>query len=374
MPTMEFKIAERLGQFDSSGIRKMFELAAQLRDPINLSIGEPDFEVPPAVKQRLIDAIQAGKNGYAPPQGIPPLREELQHRIDQQFGHSDRKVMVTSGTSGGLTLLMLALINPGDEVIIFDPYFVLYRCLIGMAGGIAKPISTYPDFQVDPDRVAAAISDRTKMIIVNSPGNPTGVVWDEARLRDVSQLAERRGICLVSDEIYSDFVYDQPHRSCATFNPDAVVVNGFSKSHAMTGLRLGYAHGPSPIIDAMIQLQQFTFVCAPQPCQWAGLTALQTDVSAHVAEYRRKRDTVVQGLQGHFELIAPRGAFFAFPKAPWGTGEEFAHRALEKNVLVIPGKVFSRQDTHFRISMAVSDAKLEAGVRALVEVADAGPA
>lgn len=372
MPTMDFRIAERMGQFDSSGIRKMFELAAKLSDPINLSIGEPDFDVPEPVKQRLIEAIQTGKNRYAPPQGIPPLREELQQRIDRQFNHADRKVMVTSGTSGGLTLLMLTLINPGDEVILFDPYFVLYHCLIGLAGGVAKPISTYPDFQVDPDQVEDAITERTKMIIVNSPCNPTGVVWNESRLRDVARLAERRGICLVSDEIYSDFTYDQSHVSCADFNPDALVVNGFSKSHAMTGLRLGYAHGPSSIIDAMIQLQQFTFVCAPQPCQWAGLVALETGVSKHVADYRSKRDMVAQGLRGHFDLVAPDGAIFAFPKVPWGTGEEFARKAIEHNVLVIPGKVFSRQDTHFRISMAVSDDKLRAGIDALVKLAQSG--
>jgi aspartate aminotransferase/aminotransferase len=153
MLTTDHWIAERLARFDSSGIRKMFELAAQLKDPINLSIGEPDFDVPPAVKQALIDAIQCGRNSYAPPQGIAPLREELQQRIDRQFLHADRKVMITSGTSGGLTLLMLSLINPGDEVVVFDPYFVLYVALIGLVGGIVKPISTYPDFQVDLDRV-----------------------------------------------------------------------------------------------------------------------------------------------------------------------------------------------------------------------------
>jgi aspartate aminotransferase/aminotransferase len=156
-------------------------------------------------------------------------------------------------------------------------------------------------------------------------------------------------------------------------NADSIVVNGFSKSHAMTGLRLGYAHGPSAIIDAMIQLQQFTYVCAPQPCQWAGLVALETGVSQHVADYRRKRDIVAEGLRDHFDLVAPGGAFFAFPKVPWGTGEEFAHKAIEHNVLVIPGKVFSRQDTHFRISMAVSDDKLRAGIDALVKLAQSGP-
>ncbi len=373
MLTIDHWIADRMGKFDSSGIRKMFELAAKLKDPINLSIGEPDFDVPRDVKQSLIDAIQTGKNGYAPPQGIPSLREELQRRIQRQFSQADRKVIITSGTSGGLTLLMMSLINPGDEVIIFDPYFVLYNALAGLMGGVVKPISTYPDFQIDPDQVEDAITDRTKMIIVNSPGNPTGVCWDQARLRDLAVLAERRGVCLISDEIYSDFNYDQPHHCVAEYNSEAIVVNGFSKSHAMTGLRLGYAHGPAPIIDAMIQLQQFTFVCAPQPCQWAGLAALKSDVTSRVDEYRRKRDLVVAGLKDHYELVAPSGAFFAFPQVPWGTGEEFVRRAIEHNLLVIPGKVFSRQDTHFRISMAAPDEKLQQGIDVLKRLAEQAP-
>lgn len=370
MLTTDHWIADRMSKFDSSGIRKMFELAAKLKDPINLSIGEPDFDVPAPVKQAIIDAIQAGRNGYAPPQGIPPLREELQQRINRQFNHSDRKVMITSGTSGALTLLMLTLINPGDEVIIFDPYFVAYDAVAGLAGGVVKAIPTYPDFQIDPERVEDEITDRTKLIIVNSPGNPTGVCWDPARLRDLAILAERRGVCLISDEIYSDFSYDQPHHCVAEYNAEAIVVNGFSKSHAMTGLRLGYAHGPAQVIDAMIQLQQFTFVCAPQPCQWAGLVALETDVRPRVDEYRRKRDLVVAGLESHYELVAPGGAFFAFPKVPWGTGEEFVRRAIENNLLVIPGKVFSRRDTHFRISMAAPDEKLKQGIAILKKLAE----
>ncbi len=373
MLTTDHLIAERMRSFDSSGIRKMFEMAAKLKDPINLSIGEPDFDVPSDVKQSLIDAIQAGKNGYAPPQGISPLREELQRRIDRQFHHADRKVMVTSGTSGALHLLMMTLLNPGDEVIIFDPYFVAYDALANLAEGVVKPISTYPDFQIDLDQVSEAITDRTKMIIVNSPCNPTGICWDANRLRELAVIAQQRGICLVSDEIYSDFSYDKAHRCAAEFNSEAIVVSGFSKSHAMTGLRLGYAHGPAEIINAMTQLQQFTFVCAPQPCQWAGLAALESDVSHRVAEYRRKRDLVVEGLRGHYELVAPGGAFFAFPKLPWGTGEEFASRAVENNLLIIPGKVFSRRDTHFRISIAASDEKLQRGIDVLRKIAKQGP-
>jgi aspartate aminotransferase/aminotransferase len=368
----ERAIADRARAFDSSGIRKMFELAARLNDPINLSIGEPDFDVPNEVKEALIQAIREGKNRYTPPQGISPLREALQRRVDEQFGHDDRKIIVTSGTSGGLHLLMQTLLNPGDEAIVCDPYFVAYDNLVKLAGGVTRVVSTYPDFQPDPDQVAAAINPRTKLIIANTPGNPTGVCWEEERLRDIAQLAERQGLWLISDEIYSDFSYDRPHRAAADFSPSAIVVSGFSKSHAMTGLRLGYVHGPAEVIDALTQLQQFTFVCAPQPCQWAGLVALQSDVSSRVAEYRRKRDLLVEGLRGHYELAAPGGAIFAFPKLPWGTGDAFFERAIQHNLLIIPGRVFSRRDTHFRISFAAPDDKLQRGIEILRRIAAQG--
>ncbi len=256
-------IAHRMRQFDASGIRKVFELGARLKNPINLSIGQPDFDVPEAVKQAAIDAIQAGKNGYSVTQGIAPLREKLQELIAQRYGHPDREVFVTSGTSGGLVLAILSLVNPDEEVIIFDPYFVMYEALIHIAGGVPVVVDTYPDFRIDVNRVEAALSPRTKMIIVNSPANPTGVVANEQELRDLADLAERRGIVLLSDEIYRDFCYDQPFVSPAQFNPSTIVVEGFSKSHGMPGWRVGVAHGPRAVIQQMLKLQQYSFVCPP---------------------------------------------------------------------------------------------------------------
>lgn len=173
-------IADRTSAIDSSGIRKVFNLAATLKDPVNLSIGQPDYDVPEEVKQACIDAIRDGKNGYALTGGIPALREKLQGRIDKQYGHSDRATFVSSGTSGALVLAMLTLVNAGDEVIIFDPFFVMYKSLIELVGGKAVVIDTYPDFQIDVAKVAAAITPRTKMILVNSPSNPTGVVMGES--------------------------------------------------------------------------------------------------------------------------------------------------------------------------------------------------
>ncbi len=255
-------IAERMEHFDSSGIRKVFDLAASMPDPINLSIGQPDFAVPEPIQEAAIRAIREGKNGYSPTQGIGPLREELQRRITNQYKHAVRQVFVTSGTSGGLVLAMLALVNPGDEVIVFDPYFVMYKSLVGLVGGRCVVIDTYPDFRIDLDKVAAAITRRTKVVLFNSPANPTGVVASEEEIRGLAQLTAERNIALVSDEIYSRYCYDTPFLSPAAFNPQTIVIDGFSKSHAMTGWRLGFAHGPGEIIQQMIKLQQYTFVCA----------------------------------------------------------------------------------------------------------------
>jgi aspartate aminotransferase/aminotransferase len=362
-------IADRMSTFDSSGIRKVFDLASRLENPINLSIGQPDFDVPTRVQDAAIEAIRSGKNGYSPTQGIAPLLERLQAQVNAQLGHADRKVVVTSGTSGALVLVMMTLLNPGDEVIVFDPYFVMYRPLVNMLGGRAVLIDTYPDFRIDPDRVRAAITPRTKLILFNSPANPTGAVASPAETRGLAELAGRRGVALVSDEIYRGFCYDEPFVSPARWNAKTIVIDGFSKSHAMTGWRLGFAHGPAAVIDEMTKLQQYTFVCAPQPVQWAGLTALTEPMDEHVAAYRQKRDFMYEGLRNDFDLVRPGGAFYLFPRAPGGDATAFVKRAIASNVLVIPGNIFSRQDTHFRISYAADQATLQRGVEALCQVA-----
>jgi aspartate aminotransferase/aminotransferase len=362
-------ISERSKSFDSSGIRKMFDLAASIKNPINLSIGQPDFDVPQAIKDACIEAIQQGKNAYSPTQGILPLREKLQAQIDTRFGHADRKVFVSSGTSGGLVLSLLSLINPGDEVIVFDPYFVMYTALIKMVGGVPVLIDTYPTFRIDPDQVAKAITSKTKLILFNTPANPTGVSASRDEVQGLADLAAKHGIALISDEIYSGFSYDEPLVSPATYNPDTIVIDGFSKSHAMTGWRLGWVHGPSEVIQTMIKIQQYSFVCAPTPVQWAGLAAMDHDMSTYIRDYRGKRDKIVEGLRGYYEFETPGGAFYLFPKAPGGNGMEFAKRALERDLLIIPGGIFSSRDTHFRISFAASDQMLDRGIEALRQLA-----
>jgi aspartate aminotransferase/aminotransferase len=362
-------LAARTRAFDASGIRKVFDLGAKLRDPINLSIGQPDFDAPEAVRRAAIEAIQSRKNGYALSQGMPVLRDRLQAEIDRQYGHADREVFVTSGTSGGIMLAMLVLLDPGDEAIVFDPYFVMYDALAAVAGARPVYVDTYPDFRIDPDRLRAAITPRTKMIVLNSPTNPTGAVATEAEVRMVAELAAERDVLLLSDEIYSRFCYDRPFVSPARFNPRTLVVDGFSKTYGVPGWRLGFAHGPAAVIREMIKLQQYSFVCAPHPLQWAGAAALDVDPAPHIAAYRRKRDRIVAGLREHYELVVPGGAFYLFPRLPWGSGMEFVARAIQQyQLLVIPGSVFSRRDSHFRISYAASDAVIERGIEALVKL------
>ena len=381
-------LADRTAKFDSSGIRKVFDLAAKMASPINFSIGQPDFPVPEAIKDAAIAAIRGDKNGYSQTQGIAELRAKLQAAVDHRYHHADRRVLVTSGTSGSLVLAVLTMVNPGDEVIVFDPYFVMYPALVGMVGGRCVTIDTYPDFRIDPERVAAAITPRTKMILLNSPANPTGAVAGEAELRALAALAAKHNIALVSDEIYREFCYDGPLVSPAQWNEQTIVVDGFSKTYGVTGWRLGFVHGPAAIIDRMTMLQQYTFVCAPHPLQWAALAALDVDMSAHINAYRRKRDRVVSGLiDAGYSVTKPGGAFYVFPEVPTRTGgasgtqsgtggasgtresaSEFVARAIAKELLIIPGNIFSGRDTHFRISYAASDETIERGLAVLAKL------
>lgn len=361
-------LAQRTTHFDSSGIRKVFDLAAKLKDPINLSIGQPDFPAPEAVKEAAIAAIRGDRNGYSVTQGIPELQSRLQAQVDQQYGHGNRKVLVTSGTSGALVLAMLAMVDPGDEVICFDPYFVMYPALTGMVGGKIVPVPIYPEFRVDPEKVAAAITPQTKVILLNSPANPTGVMADDDDLRAIAQLAAERNIALVSDEIYREFSYDRPLVSPAKWNDHTIVVDGFSKSHGVTGWRLGWVHGPAAVIEKMTMLQQYTFVCAPHPLQWAAVEAMNVDMSSTVDSYRNRRDHLLAGLRdAGYDVAQPGGAFYAFPKVPdgGGAGAEFVARAIERELLIIPGGIFSAQDTHFRISYAAPLATIDRGLEVL---------
>ncbi len=363
-------ISRRAAAFDSSGIRKAFDRAATIADPINLAIGQPDFAMPEAARAAARAATDAGRNGYTPTQGIPQLRERLETRARAETGQPDRRLCVTSGSSGALVLALMALLDPGDEVILFEPAFVMYRPLVEFLGGRAVTIDTAPSFRIDVDRVATAIGPATRAILLNTPANPTGAVADAGTVRALARLADERGVTIISDELYRSYCYDAPFQSPAAHSERVVVIDGFSKSHAMTGWRVGWVHGPRAIIDACTMLQQYTFVCAPQVGQWAALAALDAPMDEPLVACRRKRDRLVEALRAHYDFEVPGGAFYLYPRAPGGSGEAFVERAVvEEKLIIVPGKVFGAADTHFRIAYTVDDRALDRGIAALVRLA-----
>jgi aspartate aminotransferase/aminotransferase len=366
-------IAQAMGSFESSGIRKVFDLARKLKDPVNLSIGQPDFPVPEPIRRAAIQAIDSGHNSYTVTQGLPELREGILARARETLPPAaceDRSILMTSGTTGALVLALTCVLNPGDEVIGFDPWFVMYPNLTGLSGAKFIAVDTAPDFVPDPDRVRSLITPKTKAMIINTPANPTGALWPEEVIRALAEMCLEHGILLISDEIYSMFSYDGPFISPARFNPQALVIDGFSKSHAMTGWRVGYAHGPTRLIEEMIKLQQFTFVCAPSMAQHGAIAALKVDMSAEVASYRERRDFIRRELAHDYDIGRPGGAFYLYVRAPHGrNGSEFVAEAINRNLLIIPGQVFSHHDTHFRISYAATMRTLERGVEILKEMA-----
>jgi aspartate/methionine/tyrosine aminotransferase len=306
-------ISRRANAVDASGIRKVFDLAAKMKDPINLSIGLPDFDVPEPAKLAAIEAIQSGQNRYTQTQGIASLRERLRADLSREMGREVGEVLITSGVSGGLFLAILATIDPGDEAVFLDPYFVMYKHLLTMAGGVGRPVDSYPDFRFHADRVERAITPKTKLLILNSPSNPTGAVMSGPELRSAVEVAKKHDLLILSDEIYEPFLYDVDRSGGQLYSPASIydrtiILRGFSKSHAMTGWRLGYATGPAEVIAQMTKLQQYTFVCPPSPFQFAALKALDVPMGQARDNYRRKRDMVFDRLSKRFQPGRPAAA------------------------------------------------------------------
>jgi aspartate aminotransferase/aminotransferase len=363
-------IADRMQLIDASGIRKVFDLAARLKDPIDLSIGQPDFDVPDAAKEAAIDAIRKGFNRYTQTQGIAELRQALARQCRQEFGWRDeRPYLITSGVSGALMLAMLVLVNPGDEVVLLDPYFVMYKHLVNLVGGKPVLVDTYPDFAPNIDRIAGAVTDRTKLLVLNSPCNPTGSVYSADELKAIAQIARKHDLLVISDECYNLFCYDGPFASLASYHDKTLLCRGFSKTLAMTGWRMGWCTGPEEVVEKMTMLQQYSFVCAPSMAQVGALAGVNLDMSHQAAAYRRRRDMVFDLLGKTFGLAKPAGTFYAFVPAPAGmTGSEFCAKAISNNVLIIPGNVFSQRDTHWRMAYTVDEQKLRKGLEILVSV------
>ncbi len=361
--------AHRLENVSASGIRKIFELATQVENPINLSIGQPDFDVPAVIKQAAIRAIENNQNTYTVTQGIEELRLKISESILQNRGRTPESVFVSSGVSGGLFLAMMALVNPGDEVIVPDPYFVVYKNLIHLVEGIPKYYNLYPDFEIKAEKIESLITEKTKLLILNSPSNPTGSVISKETLVEIAEIAEKHNLIIVSDEIYSSFVYDEGFSSIYSYYPRTILLDGYSKSYGMPGWRMGYVAGPSDILAKMSTLQQFSFVCAPSFAQHACLEVEKVDMTPWVKSYKKKRDFVYEALlRSGYQVTKPRGSFYIYPSVPWGTDEEFCQAAVERSLLMIPGSAFSSQNTHFRISFAASDDTLEKGVDVLAQI------
>ncbi len=358
-------ISDRLRNIKPSGVRRIFDMARQMKDPINLSIGEPDFDIPEPLKEEGIEWIKRGFNKYTPTQGIPELREKIGLHLKKKGVQFD-EVMVTAGVTGGLLLASLALINPGDEVVIPDPYFVMYEYQVLLMGGIPVFVDTYPDFRLREEAFTRALSKKTKFVIINSPNNPAGAVYPEEDLKMIARIAREKDLLILSDDIYDNFVFDQPACPCmGQLYAKTITFGGFSKGWAMTGWRLGYVAGPGEILQQMITLQQYTFSSVNSFAQKSAVKALDYNVDRYIHDYRKKRDLIYDGLKEKYRVQKPAGAFYIFPEVPGGDGEAFVEKAIQQNLFIIPGSVFSKKHTHVRISFAAPEEKLLRGIEVL---------
>ncbi|OHB37342.1 MAG: aspartate aminotransferase [Planctomycetes bacterium GWA2_39_15] len=355
-------IAQRMSKIDSSGIRKVFDLAQKMQNPVNLSIGQPDFDVPEEIKTEAVNAINDGANKYTVTQGIPELRDALLKQLQKKRGVNAENIIITSGVSGALTLALMVLVNPEDEVIIPDPSFVSYKHLTNFCGGKSVFVDTYPDFKLTAARIQPRITKKSKLLVINSPANPTGAMCTSLELKEIAELAQKHNLLIISDEIYHDYDYNHEFDSIGRYYENTLILDGFSKSFAMTGWRMGYAAGPAKVISEMIKLQQYTFVCAASFAQYAVFRSLGIDMSKYITSYKKKRDLMYDGLKDKYQIVKPGGAFYLFPQVPWGTDEEFVTAAIQKKLLIIPGSVFSERHTHFRISYAASEDTLKRGI------------
>ena len=369
---MSKNISSKMSQMSVSGIRQVFELSQKLKNPLNLSIGKPDFSIPENIKKVAQKAIQENKNDYSLTFGLPELRQAVAKKLRQKNKIKQataQNTIITSAVSGGLTVVLPTLINPGDEVILFDPYFVGYKQLILLFNGIPKIVPKNDDFSLNIQALRQAITSKTKVIIINTPENPTGHIWNKKELQQLASLAEKHNIPVIADEIYEDFIYDNHrHISLSSIYKNTITLGGFSKSHAMTGWRIGWLNAPTEIIQEIMKVQQYTFVCPPTPFQYAGLEALRTDISPFVDRYEKRAKLIYQGLQKRYSLTSPQGAFYFFIKYPYNP-QKFIQDCLAHNLLLIPGEVFSEKNTHFRLSFVAPQSDLKQAIKILNNLA-----
>lgn len=366
-------IAQRLNYFDSSDFKDAMQKMALLQNPIDLSIGVPEEITPEHVKAAGIRAIQEDKTRYTPADGLPELRIAIAHKLQTENGIpcTADNISVVPGLTTGQLLVYLAVIDPGDEVIVFDPYYPPYPHLASMVGARVVYVSTLPTFHPDIAAIEAAITDKTKLIVINSPNNPSGAVYTEHDLRKIAELAAQHNILVISDEIYEHFTYDTKHFSIGSIYPNTITMNGFSKEYAMTGWRLGYICAPLEIINAINSLQQYVVMSSSSIAQHAALAALhhRPDLTE---KYKEKRDFVLEQLKRlGLHIQGAEGAFFAFVKTPNDmTDVDFVDRAARHNLIVVPGRAFSNMHGFFRISYGATMHDLKRGMEALKKVID----
>lgn len=362
---------KELASLKPSGIRKFFDIAAEMDDVISLSIGEPDFKTPWHVREKGIETLQKGRTWYSPNAGFSELREEISHYVKRRFEleyDPRHEVLVTVGGSEAIDLCIRSLINPGDEVLIPEPCFVCYDPITRMAGGVPKPIVTRAQdcFRLTAEQLSAAITPRTKLLILPYPNNPTGAVMRRDHLEEIAGVLRGSNIMVLSDEIYCELTYgSKKHVSIAQIDgmqERTILVNGFSKAYAMTGWRLGYALGPAPIIRQMTKLHQYAIMCAPSTSQFAAIDALRngdTDIEKMRMEYDMRRRLILEGFKElGFECFTPEGAFYIFPsiKHTGLSSDEFCEKLLrQKHVAVVPGSAFGESgEGYIRVSYSYS--------------------
>ncbi|AFQ58986.1 aromatic amino acid aminotransferase [Bacillus subtilis subsp. subtilis] len=368
-------LSDYVQQIKPSGIRKFFDLAATMEGVISLGVGEPDFVTAWNVREASILSLEQGYTSYTANAGLYSLREEISRYLSNRFDLSyspDNELIVTVGASQALDIAIRAIVNPGEEVIIPEPCFVAYDALVSLAGGIPVHVHTTADkgFKATAADFEAAVTEKTKAILICSPSNPTGSVYSKEELNEIAEFAKKHDVIVLADEIYAELTYDEEFTSIAALpgmKERTVVISGFSKAFAMTGWRLGFAAAPSLLRDAMLKIHQYAMMCAPAMAQFAALEGLKNgmeDVEKMKKSYRRRRNLFVESLNEiGLSCHHPGGAFYAFPsiKSMGMSSEQFAEELLtQEKVAVVPGSVFGPSgEGYIRCSYATSIEQLQ---------------
>ncbi len=359
-------LAKRLQNFDSSLIRQAFDRAGDIPGSVDLSIGFPEDDTPDYIKAAGIKAIHDNFTQYTPSNGIFELRAAIAEKLgrENRISATAAEVSVTPGVTTGIMLGYLAVLDPGDEVLLPDPFFPPYRDLATMLGAKVVLIDTHPSFQLTAEQIEKHITKKSKVLVINSPNNPSGAVYPERELRKIAALAKKHDLIVISDEIYEHFAYDTKHFSIGRVYPKTLTLNGFSKAYAMTGWRVGYAAGPREIIDAINQLQQYIVFSSSSIAQKAALAALRQSPKKLTNKYRAKRDVVLKYLDPYFEIYGSQGAFYVYVRLPEGIDDiTFAAEASRHGVIVLPSRAFSRHTDYIRIAFATDHTRLVQGLK-----------